>query len=125
MGLTVLEATETHYGKRPGNALCDLVGRQPEVFRPEGHLVAHHRGDQLIVGVLEDEPAVAACLETAVVGSGGVEDAHGARIGMQESACEQQQRALAAAISTGEGNHLTGTHAQGDVVEHQSGTVMK
>ena len=41
---------------------------QPEVGRAEGHVVAHRRHEELVVGVLEDDADPAADLEEGVVG---------------------------------------------------------
>ncbi len=57
MGLMSLEAAKPHIRKRLGDAAAQLFGIKAQVFRPEGHVVFHQRGDQLVVGVLEHHAA--------------------------------------------------------------------
>ena len=48
----VLEAEHIY---RRAHSLCDLIPRQPQVLRAEGHVVYHAVHHELVVGVLEDD----------------------------------------------------------------------
>ena len=39
-----------------GDALRDLLARQPHVLRAERDIVLHDRGNRLVIGILKDDP---------------------------------------------------------------------
>ena len=65
--------------QRLGDPLVELVAAQPEVAGAEGDVVADPRHEQLVVGVLEDDPDPAADLQQVALLDGQARDRHRAR----------------------------------------------
>lgn len=106
----LLVAPEPDVAERVPDRPPDGIGREAEVHRPEGHVLLDSRGDDLDVGVLEDEPDPAAEVpETpVVVGERPAVKADLARGGPEHAVEHQQERRLPGAVRADEGGLRTG-----------------
>ena len=74
------EVTDPDERQGLGDAGVELGAAQPEVGRPERDVVTHRRHEQLVVGVLEDDPDPAAHLQQGVRAHGQPRHGDGARL---------------------------------------------
>ena len=86
--------------------LRQIIPAQAEVGRAEGHVIAHRRHEELVVGVLEDHPHAAPNLGDRVIGDLTTTDAHGPRGGPQDRIEVKDQGGLPSAIGPEQGNPL-------------------
>ena len=90
----------------------ELVAAQPEVARPERHVVADRRHEQLVVGVLEDDADAAPDLGEVVLGDGQAGHRDGAGPGGQDAVEVQHERGLAGAVRAQHGDPFAAVHVE-------------
>ena len=104
--------------ERRGHARGDLVFRHTVVFQPEGHVLAHDRGHELVVRVLKHH-ADFAPQRPAVGGVGSVHAVDGQRAVLQRQQGVEvlDERGFAAAVVPEHGHKLAGGNVQLRTVE--------
>ena len=83
MRRAVGDVLHPHGGQRLGHARLRPRSREAEVERAERDVLAHGRHEQLVVGILEDEPDARAQLAHVVVADAQAGDLELARAGQQ------------------------------------------
>ena len=97
----------------------NLVRREVEVARTEGDLVLDGRGENLMVGVLEDVADLGGGFGRAHRGAVAPVEHHGARDRMQQAHQMLGQRGLARAVLADDRDELARRDPQIDRIEHR------
>jgi hypothetical protein len=86
--------------------VCDLSGRQPKIARAESHILAHCGGEQLVIGILENETDSG--VEPGPIAAGDVSPLHqdSAPGGPQQASEMAEQRGLPRAVGTDQRHEL-------------------
>ncbi len=92
--------------ERRGNPSVELVAGDSEVGRTERHVLAHRGHEELVVGVLEDDPHSPTDLAEVRLGHGQAADADVALLGCVDAVEVQDQGGLAGTIRTEHGDAL-------------------
>ncbi len=103
--------------QRLDDAGVDLVRRQPEVRRAEGHVLADARHEQLVVGVLEDDADAPAHLLQVLALHRQAVDVHGSGGRQQDAVQVQHEGGLAGAVRPQQGGALAGLQDQVHAVQ--------
>ena len=101
-------------GERGVDALAQRVAAQPEVGRPEGDVGAHVGHEELVVGVLEDDPDAAADLGARARGQLEAADADRPVAALEHPVELQDERRLAGAVGAEDRDALADRDAQVD-----------
>ena len=114
----VFIACHVHGGERRGHARGDLVFRHAVVFQPEGNILTHDRGHELVVRVLKHH-ADFAPQRPAIGGVGSVHAVDGQRAVLQRQQGVEvlDERGFAAAVVPEHGHKLAGGNVQLRTVE--------
>ncbi len=94
-----------------------VLGREPEVQRPEAHILGDGRHEQLVVRVLEDHADRPADVGQRVLCDRDAADVDGAVRRRQQAVQVQQQRGLAGAVGADDGDRLAVPDLEGDALE--------
>ena len=98
----------------------ELRSTQPDVVRPEGHVVPDRRHEQLVVGVLKDDPHPPPDLQEVLAGDGHSGDGHRPGGRLVNPVEVQDERRLARSVRTQQGYPLGAVHMQVDTGEGTS-----
>ena len=101
------ERKGVHPPERPVHPLPDLVGRQTEVQGTEGDVVEDGRHEELVVGVLEDDPDLPADLRPGLFPEGNFPDRHAPRRGKQVPVHVEEQRRFPRAVRADDADGLS------------------
>ena len=102
--------------ERLGDPVLDLLARAAAVERAERDVLADGRHEQLVVGVLEDEPDAGAQVADVVVADAQAGDLELA-LALQQRVELEHQRRLAGAVGAEDGDALAVGDVQVDAVE--------
>ena len=108
------EVGDAHRAQGLHDPRVELGAAQPEVGRPERHVVAHGGHEQLVVGVLEDDADPASHLEQVRAGDRQPRDGDASRAGREDAVEVQHQGRLARAVGAEQGDPLPRVHVQVD-----------
>jgi hypothetical protein len=97
MGLAAFVAFEAYGFYSPGDPLTHLLPGNAEVLQAKSYVVLDERGDEAVLGILEENAEVLADLER-FGGRVAARDQHAARLGPKEAVQEADEGGLAAAV---------------------------
>ncbi len=112
MRQSALEAGHPNRGERPVHAAMDLCLRDAHVQRTEGHVVEDGGGEELVIGILEDEPDLTPDAPHRRAIDDRAPDAHDPMRRGVDPVEVQHQRRLAGAVRAHQGHLLAATDAQ-------------
>ena len=113
---------EAHAFQSGFHAAINLVGGKPQVAGAERHVLAHGGGEQLVLGILEHEPHLAAAgLRRALVGQILPVQQHAPARGMHEAVHVLDEGALAASRMPGDAEELAVVQRERDVAQRPDG----
>jgi hypothetical protein len=103
--------------ERGGDAGRDVGGREPEVERPEPHVLGHRRQEQLVVRVLEHHADGATDVGQRPLGDRDAADVDAAAGGCEQPVEVQEEGRLAGAVGADEGDGLAVADLERDAVQ--------
>ena len=117
-----LDDVEAHAFQSGFHAAINFVGGKPQVAGTERHVLAHGGGEQLVLGILEHEPHLAAAgLRRALVGQILPVQQHAPARGMHEAVHVLDEGALAASRMPGDAEELAVVQRERDVAQRPDG----
>ena len=103
---------------------ADLLGLHPQILRGKGHVVLHHAGYDLVVGILEHHSHLAAHGDQIGIHAGVQPlDQHSAFRRGEDGVAQLCDRGLARAVVAQYGDELPGLYLQVQVLQYRIGAV--
>ena len=122
MGRVAGKFRHTHRRQRVVHTAADLLGGDPQILRGEGHVLLHHIGHDLVIGVLEHHAHTAADLQQQglLLGVHAVH-IHRAAAGQQHRVHLLGQRGFPAAVMAQHHHEAALFHGQRHILQRRGG----